>query len=57
VKDSIELARLCTMDLGKPVTPEEVRSYLLIGDLALARFTEAERADIFATLAKELLAP
>lgn len=56
VPDSHELARLCTLDIGKPVTSEDVRSYLLVGDAALkARgFTDEECSDIFATIVKEL---
>lgn len=54
--DARELARLCTLDLGRTVTEQDVRAYLLLGDIALTTrgFTEEECSDIFATLAKEL---
>jgi hypothetical protein len=56
IPDSHELARLCTLDLGREVTSEHVRAYLLVGDVALkvCGFTDAECSDIFATIAKEL---
>lgn len=52
--DSIELARLCTLDIGREVTSDEVRSYLLVGERALGRFSGDEQWDIQATVLKEL---
>lgn len=49
-----ELARVCTMDIGREVTAAEVRGYLLGGAAALGRFSDEERSDIQATLFKEL---
>jgi hypothetical protein len=57
MKDSHELARLCSLDIGQEVTADEVRNYLLVGERALERFSPEDRRDLFATLAKELLSP
>lgn len=53
--DAAELARLCSLDLGKTVTEQDVKAYLLIGDIALTTrgFSKEEVGDIFATIAKE----
>lgn len=53
-KDSVELARLCTLDLGREITSDEVRTYLLAGTYP-ERLTDEERSDMQATLFKELL--
>lgn len=55
MKDSQEIARLCTLDLGKEVTSDEVRNFLIAGERALDRFSPEERSDIAATIMKELL--
>ena len=52
--DSYELARLCTIDCGREVASEDVRSYLLVGARALGRFTSEERHEIEHTILKEL---
>jgi hypothetical protein len=57
MKDSHELARLCTLDIGQEVTSDEVRSYLLAGEEALERFSPEDRQEIAATLIKELSSP
>lgn len=56
VKDSAELARLCSLDIGRQVHPEDVRRFLLIGPAILWQrgYTEAEISDIRATLIKEM---
>lgn len=55
MKDSHELARLCTLDLGREVTSDDVRGYLLVGAGYLThRFSADEISDIGATLIKEL---
>jgi hypothetical protein len=59
MKDSHELARLCSLDIGKEVTSEDVRALLLSqsggrDSEVLGRFTEFERQEINATLLKEL---
>lgn len=56
VREATELARLCALDIGKAVTAEDVRAYLLVGEIALTArgFTTDECRDIFATLVKEM---
>jgi hypothetical protein len=55
--DLKELARLCTLDLGKEVLPGDVYGITMFGDdydKDRTRFTDAERNDINATIFKEL---
>lgn len=56
-KDLKELARLCTLDIGKEVLPGDIYGFLMFGDeydKDRKRFTQEEWNDIFATLAKEV---
>lgn len=53
-KNLTELARLVSLDIGKEVTPAEVRAYLLAGDYP-ERLDDEDRSDMRATLFKELL--
>lgn len=51
-----ELARLASLDLGKPVTPFEIRAYLLGGipGLTAAGFTAEDAREIECTVLKKL---
>jgi hypothetical protein len=53
-KDTTELARRCTLDIGQEVTPQEVRNYLLIGDVALYRFSTEDRQELAVTIVQAL---
>lgn len=53
MKDSHELARLCTLDLGTTITSEDVRTYLLTGRFP-EHLTTEEQSDMMATVLKEL---
>jgi hypothetical protein len=52
--ESAAIARLCTLDSGVEVTPDDVRRYLLVGVSALERFTAEQRHEIQTTIVKEL---
>jgi hypothetical protein len=56
LKDSAELARRCSEDLGQMILPDEVRDYLSFGVFP-ERLSEDDRRDMQATLYKELLTP
>jgi hypothetical protein len=52
--DLYELARLCSLDIGKEVTSDEIRGYLFVGAKALDRFSSYDRQEIAMTIIKEL---
>jgi hypothetical protein len=54
--DSRELARLCTLDLGREITGDDIRRYLLLGDVVFRAqgFTPEEISDILATVVKAM---
>jgi hypothetical protein len=54
--DSVELARLASLDLGKDVTSDHIRAYLLIGlkGLTAAGFDLEDAEEIQATVLKEM---
>lgn len=54
LRDAAELARLCSLDLGHEILPEEVRLALLTGECP-ERLNEREKRDMQATLIKEML--
>lgn len=56
--DSHELARLCSLDIGREVTSNDIRTYLIAGMGALEppmnHFTPEEADEIAATVVKEM---
>ena len=56
----VELARLCSLDIGRKVEPEEVQRFFSIGEYKLGdptwafeRFNTEDVSDIVATIIKE----